>query len=69
MSSEGNATLVQAIKDLRRNWEAVKEHWRDVKSEEFEQKYLDRLPGLTSRTSLAMDDVEALIRKVKLDCE
>lgn len=69
MSSEGNATLVQAIKDLHRNWEAVKEHWRDAKSEEFGQKYLDRLPGLTSRTSLAMDDVEALIRKVHLDCE
>ena len=69
MSSEGNATLMQALKDLRQHWEETKAHWRDVKTDEFEQKYLERLPGLAARTSTTMDEVAALIRKVRKDCE
>ena len=69
MSSENNAVLLQAIKDLSQKWEQTKAHWRDVKTDEFEQHYLDRLPSLTARTSTAIDEVSALIRKVQIDCE
>ncbi len=69
MSSENNAVLLQAIKDLSQKWEQTKAHWRDAKTDEFEQHYLDRLPGLTARTSTAIDEVTALIRKVQIDCE
>ena len=69
MSEEGNAVLLQAIKDLSQKWEYTKGFWRDVKSGEFELKYLDRLPNLTSRTSTAMEEIAVLLRKVHLDCE
>jgi hypothetical protein len=69
MSSESNATLLQAIKDLSQNWERTKDTWRDVKAAEFEHNYLERLPNLTARTSTAMDEIGVLIRKVQLDCE
>ena len=69
MSSEGNATLLQAIKDLSQNWERTKASWRDVKTDEFEHNYLDRLPNLTARTSTAMDEISVLLRKVRNDCE
>ena len=69
MSSESNATLLQAIKDLSRSWEQTKASWRDVKTDEFEHSYLERLPSLTARTSTAMDEISVLIRKVRHDCE
>ncbi len=69
MSDESNATLAQAIKDLSQKWEHTKSYWRDVKTEEFEHNYLERLPNLTARTSTAMDEISALLRKVHTDCE
>jgi len=69
MSSEGNSTLLAAIKDLSQAWERTKETWRDVKAAEFEHNYLERLPNLTARTSTAMDEINTLIRKVQNDCE
>jgi len=69
MSSESNATLLQAIKDLSQNWQRTREAWRDVKAAEFEHNYLERLPHLTARTSTAMDEIDVLLRKVRNDCE
>ncbi len=69
MSNESNATLLGAIKDLNQHWERTKETWRDVKAGEFEHNYLEQLPHLTGRTSTAMDEISALLRKVQLDCE
>ena len=69
MSEEGNATLAQAIKDLAQKWEQTKAYWRDVKADEFEHNYLERLPNLTARTATAMDEIAVLLRKVHNDCE
>lgn len=69
MSEEGNATLAQAIKDLSQKWEQTRAYWRDLKAEEFERNYLERLPNLTARTSTAMEEISALLRKVHVDCE
>lgn len=69
MSEEGNAVLLQAIKDLSQKWEQTKASWRDVKADEFEQKYLERLPNLAARTSTVMEEIGVLLRKVHLDCE
>ena len=69
MSEEGNATLAQAIKDLSQKWEHTKAYWRDVKTDEFEHNYLERLPNLTACTATAMDEISALLRKVHNDCE
>ena len=69
MSDEGNAVLLQAIKDLSQKWEQTKAYWRDVKTDEFEHNYLERLPNLTARTSTAMEEISVLLRKVHLDCE
>jgi hypothetical protein len=69
MSEEGNAVLLQAIKDLSQKWEQTKASWRDVKADEFEHNYLERLPNLAARTSTAMEEISVLLRKVHLDCE
>lgn len=63
------ANLSQATKDLSIAWQQTKSSWRDVKSTEFESRYLDPLPGYIVRAGSAIEELDALLRKVKADCE
>ncbi len=70
MSTKGSASnLIQAMKNLSAEWQRLKEVWRDGKSVEFEQKYLDNLPGDVSQAIESMEEVDALLKKVRGDCE
>jgi hypothetical protein len=64
-----SANLSQAIKDLSIAWQQTGASWRDAKALEFEGKFLDPLPGYMSRTATALEELDALLRKVKADCE
>lgn len=63
------ANLAQATKDLTAAWQRAKESWRDAKALEFEGKYLDPLPTYVARSATALEELDALLRKVKADCE
>lgn len=63
------ANLVQAAKDLAIAWDQTKEAWRDVKSREFEENYLEQLPNHIARATAVIEEIDALLRKVKADCE
>jgi hypothetical protein len=66
-ASAGN--LAQALKDLSIEWEQTKSAWRDIKSDEFERRYLDPLPHEVTRAVSVIEELDALLRKVKQDCE
>ena len=63
------ANLAQATKDLSIAWQEAKSSWRDAKAAEFESKYLDPLPAYVARAGAALEELDALLRKVKADCE
>lgn len=63
------STLTQATKDLNLEWQRTKAIWRDVKSIEFEKTYLEDLPNLMAMAGPVMEELDALIRKVRNDCE
>jgi hypothetical protein len=70
MSTQGSAAnLIQAARILNLEWEKTKSYWRDVKSQEFEQKYLEELPAQVAAATNAMEEVELLLKKVRSDCE
>jgi hypothetical protein len=70
MSSRVNGSnLSQAAKDLSIQWEHARASWRDIKSQEFEQKYLDLLPQHVARSLAVIEEIDALLRKVRNDCE
>ena len=50
-------------------WGRAKNHWRDVKAMEFEQKFLEALPQMISQSTPIMEELDTLIRKVRHDCE
>jgi hypothetical protein len=63
------ANLGQAMKTLRVEWQEARASWRDVKAQEFEQKYLEDLPGQVARAASVIEELDSLLRKVKADCE
>ena len=70
MSTKGSAAnLIQAMKDLTIEWQQTKAEWRDVKSVDFERKYLENLPTDVARAIEAMEEVDVLLKKVRRDCE
>lgn len=70
MSSRVSASnLTQAVRELLASWERAKIHWRDAKSQEFEARFLEKLPHDVAQARTAMEELDVLLRKVRNDCE
>lgn len=63
------ANMVQAVKALKAEWVQTTEAWRDAKADEFSKTYLEDLPHHVARTAAVMEELDVLLRKVRLDCE
>ncbi|MEO8206191.1 MAG: hypothetical protein ABI615_08415 [Chthoniobacterales bacterium] len=63
------ATLTQALKEISLHWEQTRVHWHDVKSQEFEQKYLEELPHYITQAAAVIEEINGILRKVRSDCE
>jgi hypothetical protein len=63
------ANLVQAMKELRIEWERMGAYWRDAKRTEFGEKYIDQLPNDVSRAALVIKEIAAVLDRVRSDCE
>ena len=65
-----NGTRLAGItKDLWLQWQQTKEYWRDAKSQEFEQKYLDELVASVDKATAVIEDLDKLLMKIRKDSE
>lgn len=70
MISRVNASLLgEATKMLQTDWQQTRATWSDAKSLEFEKVYLEPLPSLVAQASVAVEELNLLLSKVKHDCE
>ena len=63
------SNLNQGLRELAVSWQQTKTSWRDAKAVEFEAKYLERLPAQVASVKTVMEELDALLRKVRNDCE
>lgn len=63
------ARLAGLLKQLNASWDETRTTWLDAKSDEFHQRYMVELVAEVEKTLVAMDGLEALMRKVKDECE
>lgn len=61
--------LHEATKKLSAAWQQTRAYWRDVKSEEFEARFLEHLPNDAARATSVIEEIDALLKKVRRDCE
>lgn len=70
MSMAGNkGRLTGATKELSLKWQQTKNYWRDQKSLEFEQRFLQELFAGMDKTVAIVDKLDELLKKVRKDCE
>jgi hypothetical protein len=70
MSAVGSkGRLAGASKELALKWEETKNYWRDVKSVEFERKYLQELFVGVDKAVAVIEKLDELLKKVRSDCE
>ena len=70
MNLSGNKSrLVGTTKELSLRWEETRNYWRDAKSQEFDQKYIQELLARVDKAVTVIEKLDEVLRKVKSDCE
>jgi hypothetical protein len=70
MSPSGSKSRLSSVtKQLLLQWEQTKNHWRDARSREFEQRYLQELFISVDKTITVIEKLDELLKKVRSDCE
>jgi hypothetical protein len=70
MSLSGSKSRLAGLtREINLQWGETKNFWRDAKSREFEQRYMTELFANMDRTSVVLEQLEELLKKVRSDCE
>ena len=70
MSLSANKARLQAVtRDLSSQWHQTKDHWQDVKAQEFEHKYLEDLFASVDAATEVIDQLDKVIARIRSDCE
>jgi len=62
-------TLTAATRELLARWDETKDSWRDVKSREFEERFLAELAAGIERAGPVFDSLDKVLMKARGDCE
>lgn len=70
MSMAANKARLDGLtRELSSKWAQTKYSWRDAKSQEFEQRFIDELLASVNRTVACIEDLDKIVTKVRHDCE
>ena len=70
MSLSGSKSRLSSVtKELALQWEETRNYWRDTRSREFEQRYLQELFISVDKTITVIEKLDELLKKVRSDCE
>jgi hypothetical protein len=61
--------LTSLTKGLATRWDETKNYWKDVKSQEFEQRYMTELFANVEKTVTVLEKLDEILAKVRKDCE
>lgn len=65
---EGRAALRKSMKELQMHWNETKSQWRDSNASGFESRFLVPLEMDAKQAISAMDEMSAILQKIKQDC-
>ena len=70
MSLNANKSRLTALtKNISLRWMETKNHWHDVKSEEFDQRFMQELFPTVNKAAAAIEKLEELLKKIRKACE
>lgn len=63
------AQLTAQTRNLSVAWQHTREQWRDQRGADFQARYLDPLEQHVGAAIVAIEKLEAVLHKVRNDCE
>ena len=70
MNLSGNKSRLAGVtKELVLRWEETRNYWRDAKSQEFDQKYMQELRARVDKAVTIIEKLDEVLKKVQSDCE
>ena len=63
------ARLDALTRELAEQWRQTRESWRDSQAREFDERFLQPLEAAVEAASRSMDELQAILRKIRTDCE
>ena len=70
MSLTADRTRLRAITtELTVRWEETKQHWKDARSQEFEQRFMQELLARVDKAVVAIEKLEKVAARARSDCE
>ena len=70
MNLSGNKSrLLGVTKELSLRWAETRNYWRDAKSQEFDQKYMQELLARVDKAVTIIEKLDEVLKKVQSDCE
>jgi len=70
MNLSGNKSrLVGATQELLLRWSETRNFWRDAKSQEFDEKYMQELRARVDKAVTVIEKLDEVLKKVQSDCE
>ena len=70
MNLSGNKSrLVGLTQELVLRWSETRSSWRDAKSQEFDEKYMQELRAQVDKAVTIIEKLDEVLKKVQSDCE
>lgn len=70
MNLAGNKSrMVGLTKEISFRWANTRNHWRDAKSAEFDQRFMQELLPRVNQAATAVEKLEELFKRIRKDCE
>jgi hypothetical protein len=67
--SGNKSRLVGVTNELSLRWAETRNYWRDAKSHEFDQKYMQELLARVDKAVTIIEKLDEVMKKVHSDCE
>jgi hypothetical protein len=61
--------LAALTRDLLMRWQQTRECWMDAKAAEFDERYMLELESLVKSAATGIANLDAVLRKLRSDCE
>ena len=60
--------VINALKDLQRQWEETAAQWRDQARADFEKDYIQDLQPLAKSAIAAMGEIDRMLKQAMQEC-
>ena len=69
ITSANGARLTALTRELLNRWQQTREHWKDAKAREFDERYMLELESMVRSATASIANLQGIIHKVRSDCE